>query len=77
MRTNIAVNALLSRNVDYATPSTSAIKAATANLPVKWIAVLLGRPNYFLTVKRETRSVKDLNQAGRREESFPTPPCKR
>ena len=60
MRTNIAVNALLSRNVDYATPSTSAIKAATANLPVKLIAVLLGRPDYFLTVKREIRSVKDL-----------------
>lgn len=60
MRTNIAVNALLSRNVDYATPSTSAIKAATANLPVKLIAVLLGRPDYFLTVKREIRLVKDL-----------------
>jgi NitT/TauT family transport system substrate-binding protein len=60
MRTNIAVNALLTRNVDYATPSTSAIKAATANLPVKTIAVLLGRPDYFLTVKREIRSVKDL-----------------
>ena len=28
MRTNIAVNALLSRNIDYATPSTSVIKAA-------------------------------------------------
>ncbi|HYA30719.1 MAG TPA: ABC transporter substrate-binding protein, partial [Acidobacteriota bacterium] len=42
MRANIALNALLTRNVDYATPSTSAIKAATANLPVKTIAVLLG-----------------------------------
>ena len=60
MRTNIAVNALLTRNVDYATPSTSAIKAATANLPVKLITVLLGRPDYFLTVKKEIRSVKDL-----------------
>jgi len=60
MRTNIAVNALLTRNVDYATPSTSAIKAATANLPVKLIAVLLGRPDYFLTVKKEIRSVKEL-----------------
>ena len=28
-RTNIAVNALLTRNVDYTTPSTSTIKAAT------------------------------------------------
>lgn len=60
MRTNIAVNALLTRNVDYATPSTSAIKAASAGLPVKLIAVLLGRPDYFLTVKKEIRSVKDL-----------------
>jgi len=60
MRTNIAVNALLTRNVDYATPSTSAIKAASAGLPVKTIAVLLGRPDYFLTVKREVSSVRDL-----------------
>jgi ABC-type nitrate/sulfonate/bicarbonate transport system substrate-binding protein len=60
MRTNIAVNALLTRSVDYATPSTSAIKAATAGLPVKLIAVLLGRPDYFLTVKKEIRSLKDL-----------------
>jgi NitT/TauT family transport system substrate-binding protein len=60
MRTNIAVNALLTRNVDYATPSTSVIKAATAGLPVKLLAVLLGRPDYFLTVKKEVKSVKDL-----------------
>jgi len=60
MRTNIAVNALLTRNVDYATPSTSAIKAGTAGLPVKLIAVLLGRPDYFLTVKKDVRSVRDL-----------------
>jgi NitT/TauT family transport system substrate-binding protein len=60
MRTNIAVNALLTRSVDYATPSTSAIKAATAGLPVKLIAVLLGRPDYFLTVRKELNSVKDL-----------------
>jgi NitT/TauT family transport system substrate-binding protein len=60
MRTNIAINALLTRNVDYATPSTSAINAASANLPVKLIAVLLGRPDYFLTVKKEIRSVREL-----------------
>jgi NitT/TauT family transport system substrate-binding protein len=56
MRTNIAVNALLTRNVDYATPSTSVVKAATAGLPVK----LLGRPDYFLTVRKDIKSVKDL-----------------
>jgi ABC-type nitrate/sulfonate/bicarbonate transport system substrate-binding protein len=60
MRANIAVNALLTRAVDYATPSTSIIKAATAGLPVKTVAVLLGRPDYFLTVKREIKSFKDL-----------------
>jgi NitT/TauT family transport system substrate-binding protein len=60
MRTNIAVNALLTRSVEYATPSTSAIKAATAGLPVKTVAVLLGRPDYFLTVKKDVKSVRDL-----------------
>jgi ABC-type nitrate/sulfonate/bicarbonate transport system substrate-binding protein len=60
MRTNIAVNALLTRNVDYATPSTSIVKAATAGLPVKLLAVLLGRPDYFLTVRKDIKSVKDL-----------------
>ncbi|MGH7871217.1 MAG: ABC transporter substrate-binding protein [Candidatus Binatia bacterium] len=60
MRTNIAVNALLTRNVDYATPSTSIIKAATGGLPVKLVSVLQGRPDYFLIAKREIRSIKDL-----------------
>jgi NitT/TauT family transport system substrate-binding protein len=60
MRTNIAVNALLTRNVDYATPSTSIVKAATAGLAVKLLAVLLGRPDYFLTVRKDIKSVKDL-----------------
>ena len=60
MRTNIAVNALLTRSVEFATPSTSTIKAATAGLPVKTVAVLLGRPDYFLTVKRDVRTVRDL-----------------
>jgi len=60
MRTNIAVNALLSRNVDYATPSTSVIKAATGGLAVKMVAVLQGRPDYFLIARKEIRSIKDL-----------------
>ena len=60
MRANIAVNALLTRNVEFATPSTSVIKIATAGLPVKLIAVLLGRPDYFLTVRKDIKSVKDL-----------------
>ena len=60
MRTNIAVNALLTRNVDYATPSTSVIKAATGGLPVKLVSVLQGRPDYFLIAKKEIRSIKEL-----------------
>lgn len=60
MRTNIGVNALLSRNVDYATPSTSIIKAATGGLPVKLVSVLQGRPDYFLLAKKEIRSIKEL-----------------
>ena len=60
MRTNIAVNALLTRSVEFATPSTSAIKAASAGLPVKLVAVLLGRPDYFLTVKKDVKTVRDL-----------------
>jgi len=60
MRTNIAVNALFTRNVDYATPSTSIIKAATGGLPVKLVAVLQGRPDYFLITRREIRSIKEL-----------------
>ncbi len=60
MRTNIAVNALLTRNVDYATPCTSIIKAATGGLPVKLVSVLQGRPDYFLIARREIRSIKEL-----------------
>ena len=60
MRTNIAVNALLTRSVEFATPSTSAIKAASAGLPVKLVADLLGRPDYFLTVKKDVKTVRDL-----------------
>ena len=36
MRTNIAVNALLSRSVEYATPSTSTIKAAASSRASAW-----------------------------------------
>ncbi|HEX2931783.1 MAG TPA: ABC transporter substrate-binding protein, partial [Candidatus Binatia bacterium] len=60
MRTNIGVNALLTRNVDYATPSTSIIKAAVGGLPVKLVSVLQGRPDYFLLAKKEVKSIKEL-----------------
>src|SRR5438477_10732973 len=60
MRANIAVNALLTRGIDYATPSTSIVKAATSGLPVKLIAVLMERPDYFLIAKKEIRSIKEL-----------------
>jgi NitT/TauT family transport system substrate-binding protein len=60
MRANIAVNALLTRGIDYATPSTSIVKAAASGLPVKLIAVLMERPDYFLIAKKEIRSIKEL-----------------
>jgi ABC-type nitrate/sulfonate/bicarbonate transport system substrate-binding protein len=60
MRANIAVNALLTRGIDYATPSTSIVKAATSGLPVKLVGVLMNRPDYFLIARKEIRSVKEL-----------------
>jgi NitT/TauT family transport system substrate-binding protein len=60
MRTNVIMNALLTRGIDYGTPSTSVIRAAANDLPVKAVAVLTGRPDYFLAAKREFKSLKDL-----------------
>jgi NitT/TauT family transport system substrate-binding protein len=60
MRTNVIMNALLTRGIDYGTPATSIIRAAANDLPVKAVAVLTGRPDYFLAAKREFKSLKDL-----------------
>jgi NitT/TauT family transport system substrate-binding protein len=60
MRANIAINALLTRGIEYATPSTSIIKAATSGLPVKLVAVIMERPDYFLIAKKEIRSIRQL-----------------
>jgi len=60
MRTNVIMNALLTRGIDYGTPATSVIRAAASDLPVKAVAVLTGRPDYFLAAKKEFRSLKDL-----------------
>ncbi len=48
MRTNVIMNALLTRGIDYGTPTTSVIRGAASDLPVKAVAVLTGRPDYFL-----------------------------
>jgi len=48
MRTNVIMNALLTRGIDYGTPTTSVIRGAPSDLPVKAVAVLTGRPDYFL-----------------------------
>ena len=64
MRTNIIINALITRGIEYGTPATSVIRAAASDLPVKTVAVLTGRPDYFLAAKREFKSLKDLK--GRR-----------
>jgi NitT/TauT family transport system substrate-binding protein len=60
MRTNIIMNALLTRGVDYGTPTTSVIRGAASDLPVKAVAVLTGRPDYFLAAKKEFKTVTDL-----------------
>ena len=60
MRTNVIMNALLTRGIDYGTPSTSVIRAAANDLPVKAVAVLMGRPDYFLAAKKEFKSLRDL-----------------
>jgi len=60
MRTNVIMNALLTRGIDYGTPATSIIRAAASDLPVKAVAILTGRPDYFLAAKKEFRSLKDL-----------------
>jgi ABC-type nitrate/sulfonate/bicarbonate transport system substrate-binding protein len=60
MRTNVIMNALLTRGIDYGTPATSIIRAAASDLPVKAVVVLTGRPDYFLAAKKEFKSLKDL-----------------
>src|SRR5215467_7889599 len=60
MRTNIIMNALLTRGIDYGTPTTSLIRGAASDLPVKTVAVLTGRPDYFLVARKEIKSSKDL-----------------
>jgi NitT/TauT family transport system substrate-binding protein len=60
MRTNVIMNALLTRGIDYGTPTTSIIRGAASDLPVKTVAVLTGRPDYFLAAKREFKSLKEL-----------------
>ena len=60
MRTNVIMNALLTRGIDYGTPTTSMIRGAASDLPVKAVAVLTGRPDYFLAAKKEFKSLKDL-----------------
>jgi NitT/TauT family transport system substrate-binding protein len=60
MRTNVIMNALLTRGIDYGTPTTSIIRGAASDLPVKAVAVLTGRPDYFLAVKKEFKSLRDL-----------------
>ena len=66
MRTNIAVNALLTRSVDYATPSTSAIKAATAGLPGQIDRRIVGAPRLFSDGQERGQIGKRLERQTRR-----------
>src|SRR5262249_19963968 len=60
MRTNVIMNALLTRGIDYGTPATSVIRAAASDLPVKAVAVFICPPHYFFTAKKQFKSLKDL-----------------
>lgn len=60
MRTNIIINALLTGEIDYATSIGSVLRGATRGLPVRSVGILLGRPDYFLTVKPGINSLKEL-----------------
>ena len=60
MRTNVIMTALVTRGIDYGTPATSVIRGAASDLPVKAVAVLTGRPDYFLAAKKEFKSLRDL-----------------
>jgi ABC-type nitrate/sulfonate/bicarbonate transport system substrate-binding protein len=53
MRTNVIMTALVTRGIDYGTPATSVIRGAASDLPIKAVAVLTGRPDYFLAAKKE------------------------
>ena len=56
----VFLNALLTRGIDYGTPTTSIIRGAASDLPVKAVGVLTGRPDYFLAAKKEFKSLRDL-----------------
>ena len=60
MRTNVIMNALLTRGIECGTPTTSLIRGAASDLPVKTVAVLTARPDYFLVAKKEIKSPRDL-----------------
>jgi len=60
MRTNVIMTALVTRGIGYGTPATSVIRGAAGDLPIKAVAVLTGRPDYFLAAKKEFKSLRDL-----------------
>jgi ABC-type nitrate/sulfonate/bicarbonate transport system substrate-binding protein len=74
MRTNVIMNALLTRGIDYGTPTTSIIRGAASDLPVKAVAVLTGRPDYFLAAKKELGLSRDLRANGSRSVLLARPP---
>jgi len=60
MRTTVIMNALLTRGIESGTPTTSLIRGAASDLPIKTVAVLTARPDYFLVARKEIKSSKDL-----------------
>jgi NitT/TauT family transport system substrate-binding protein len=60
MRTSVIMNALLTCGIECGTPTTSLIRGAASDLPLKTVAVLTARPDYFLVVRKEIKSSRDL-----------------
>ena len=60
MQSSIAMNALVSGDIDYATSFGSGVRAAVSGLPVRGVAVYLKTSPFFLIANPAIHSVKDL-----------------
>ena len=60
MQSSLAMSALVSGEIDYATSFGSGIRAAVSGLPVRGIAVYLKTSPFFLMAQPSIRTVRDL-----------------
>ena len=57
---NLALAAIIAKEIDYATTVGSAFRAAVIGLPVKVIAVGLDKPLFYIMVQPDIKSAKEL-----------------